>query len=90
MSQPVLPFEVFRERFAAEFDLPLDSVNADSRLIDDLGFDSFELFRTAIFLEMLTPIDLPDEFAVTALTLGDVYQFYAVEASRPEPPFGAE
>ena len=84
MPLRVLTLDVFLSRFAAEFQLPLDALSEHTRLIEDLGFDSFELFRVMIFLEMLTPVDLPEDLSLESLTLRMVYDFYVAEAARPD------
>jgi acyl carrier protein len=77
----IVGFDRFCTLFRAEFALEEGSLARDSRLVYDLGFDSLQLFRLSIFVEMLAPIDLPAEIDFDALTLGSVYDHYAVTAA---------
>jgi hypothetical protein len=77
----IVGFDHFCTLFRDEFVLGDDSLSRDTRLIHDLAFDSLQLFRLAIFVEMLAPIDLPAEIDFDALTLGAVYDHYAVTAA---------
>ncbi len=67
--------------FAREFDLEEDHLTRNTCIVHDLGFDSLELFRLMIFLEMLAPIDLPEDINLDDLTIGTVYDHYAAEAA---------
>jgi acyl carrier protein len=77
----VLSFERFKRLFADEFELDEGELSRDTRLVTELAFDSFELFRVAIVVEMLAPIDMPENVDIDSLTLGQVYDHYAVNAA---------
>jgi acyl carrier protein len=77
----VLAPDRFVKLLATEFELdPVCLVRA-TRFVGDLDFDSFQFFRLAVFIEMLAPIDVPDDVDLDALTVGALYDFYAVEAA---------
>lgn len=92
----VLAFDEFVGRFAAEFGL--DHADAPTlvrgtRLVGDLGFDSLELFRVNILLDMLAGVLVPEDLdAMADFTLGDVHYYYVTyleqqaEAARRDEP----
>jgi acyl carrier protein len=77
----IVGFDRFCSLFRDEFELDDRPLSRDTHLVNDLGFDSLELFRLAILVEMLAPIDLPDEIDFNTLTIGSVYDHYAVTAA---------
>jgi acyl carrier protein len=77
----VASFDRFRHLLAGEFEIAEHSIVRDTNFVIDLDFDSFQMFRLAIFIEMLAPIDIPDSIDLQALTVGAVYDHYAVEAA---------
>jgi acyl carrier protein len=77
----VIGFERFRTLLAQELEIAEDALTREARFVLDLDFDSFQLFRLAIFVEMLAPVDIPAEIDIETLTVGAVYEHYAVEAA---------
>lgn len=81
----VLEFEEFAERFAVEFDVaeerrPLPS---STRLVADLDFDSLDLFRVSILLDVLAEVLVPEDLdALDDFTLGDVHYYYRVQVEQ--------
>lgn len=78
-SGPRAPMTVerFFNGFAKEFDLAEVELAPTTHLFDDLEFDSFDVFRLLLWLEVIAEVpyapdgDLPETFR-----LGDVYDFY--------------
>jgi acyl carrier protein len=58
-----------------------EAFEADSRLVDDLGLDSFDLVELLTLVEELG-VRFPDDVAVGLDTVGDVYREYAGRAAR--------
>ncbi len=71
--------EQFIRLLAIEFDLQEENLRPGSRLADHLEFDSLEILRLAVFLEMLVPFDLPEGADFDSLTVGDIYGLYCAE-----------
>jgi acyl carrier protein len=78
----IVAFERFCKLFGREFDIEPDALRQDTLLSSLLRLDSFELLRIAIFLESLTPVDLPDAVDPNTLTVGHLYNVYAVAATQ--------
>jgi acyl carrier protein len=76
----IVTAERFITLFANEFQLDEQTLSRDTYIVQDLDFDSLELFRLMLFVEMLAPIDLPDRVNFDELTLGSIYDHYAAEA----------
>ncbi len=78
----VLSLPEFVDLIRIEFaELPAELFTPDSRIIEDLGLDSLELFRLLGLVESLAPIELPD-IELKDLTLEGVYFFYEANATR--------
>ncbi len=81
----VLEFEEFAERFAVEFDVeegrrPLPPT---TRLVADLGFDSLDLFRVSILLDVLAEVFVPEDLdALDDFTRCDVHYYYRVQIEQ--------
>jgi len=78
----IVAFVRFCKLFGREFDVDPGSLSEDTLLSSFLRLDSFELLRLAIFLESLTPVDLPDVVDPSTLTMGNIYNVYAVAAAQ--------
>jgi acyl carrier protein len=67
-----LSFEQFKERFASEFDIKIEETNPETRLAEDLGFDSLRMAELGIALEE-AGLSISEDF-LEIRTLGDVYR----------------
>jgi acyl carrier protein len=76
MSSQSLTFEGFCEELGAAFQVPPGSLAADTRFIDDLGFDSLRMLHLGALFERLQ-VDMPDDLAWEITTIGDAYGYYA-------------
>lgn len=65
--------EVIRE----EMGLREECVTPDSRLVDDLGFDSLDLVALVMAIENEYRITIEDETAETFRTVGDIMKWVA-------------
>ena len=72
----------FLELLCTEFGYAAGGVSMETRLIADLGFDSLQWLRLAVFVEMLVPFDAPDDTNPDELTVGDIYALYCKEYAR--------
>ena len=85
MTVRVLEFEEFAERFAVEFDVAEERrpLLSSTRLVADLGFDSLDLFRVSILLDVLAEVLVPEDLdALDDFTLGDVHYYYRVQVEQ--------
>lgn len=84
-----LEFDDFAERFAVEFDVPAERrpLPPSTRLVADLGFDSLDLFRVSILLDVLAEVFVPEDLdALDDFTLGDVHYYYRVQVEQRHGP----
>jgi hypothetical protein len=82
LSEPI-SFSIFVDRFSFEFDIPVEQLDPEALLVSTFDFDSLELLRLRLFLEMLLPgFELPDQLSLDDLRLQDVYHYYCLEAER--------
>jgi acyl carrier protein len=77
----VLDFDAFTQYLSDGLQLESGAFEADSRLVDDLGLDSFDLVELLTLVEELG-VRFPDEVAVGLDTVGDVYREYAQRTAR--------
>ncbi|MGH9212798.1 MAG: acyl carrier protein [Acidimicrobiales bacterium] len=77
----MLDRSTFIERFAEEFELKSAPVGSD-RVIGDLGFDSLEVMRLVLFMEIVCGVELPEQVDMETLNVEDVWHYYQVQASR--------
>jgi acyl carrier protein len=77
VSQP-LDFNQFCDVLAAELDFPAMTINAseDTRLVEDLAFDSVLTFELLLVVEARAGVMLPEALIGQLKTLGDVYDVY--------------
>lgn len=73
-----LDFDEFCDALSLELDLPALAIsgNDDTRLVDDLGFDSVLTFEMLLVVEAWAGVMLPDALVGQLKTLGDVYDVY--------------
>ncbi len=78
MRSHLLDFDEFCDALARELDLPAIAANGrdDTRLVDDLAFDSLLTFEMLLVVEASAGVMLPDALVGQLITLGDVYDVY--------------
>ena len=77
----VLDFDAFTRYLSDGLQLETEAFESDSRLVEDLGLDSFDLVELLTLVEELG-VRLPDDVAVGLDTVGDVYREYTAHAAR--------
>lgn len=60
-----------------------EPLRPDLRLVDDLGFDSLELYEFQVVVEELCGHELPDELLAQLDTLGTAHEWYRVKVGQP-------
>jgi acyl carrier protein len=83
-SEP-LAFENFAEYLADGLELDVASLDKNARLVEDLVLDSFDLIELVVLVEELGT-HLPDHVVVGIDTIGDLYDAYALRATRMRRP----
>ena len=68
-------FEELTHVFKEEMRITSSDVTAESRLEEDLGFDSLDLVEVVMKLEAVTGVEIPDEAAGNLRTVADVLSF---------------
>src|SRR5262249_44613329 len=76
ITRDALPFAAFGELLLAELDLPAAPVSEDTRLVEDLGFDSVLGFELLLVIEDWIGALLPEALLGQLVTVGDVYAVY--------------
>jgi acyl carrier protein len=71
-------FERFAVALGGAFEVDKDiALTTDTSLIDDLGFDSFDYLRLALFIEDAADVYFADVDGIELpRTLGDAYTYY--------------
>jgi acyl carrier protein len=69
-------FSVFGDLLLAELGLPAAPLTEDTRLVEDLGFDSVLAFELLLVIEDWIDALLPEAMLGQLLTVGDVYDVY--------------
>lgn len=64
-----------RSIICAQRELPAEAVTPGSRFIDDLEFDSLDVFDLIAKLEDEFELSVPDEDAETIVTVGDAIRY---------------
>ena len=64
-----------RPRIAQQLNIPVDSITADSKLVDDLKADSLDIVELVTSLEEEYNIEISDEDIKNIRTVGDVVRF---------------
>lgn len=68
-------FEKVRAILAEQLDIDIDSITADSAIVDDLGADSLDIVDLVMTLEDEFDSEIPDEAIENMKTVGDVVHF---------------
>jgi acyl carrier protein len=73
----VLSLEAFVDVFSSFFELdqPIDSL---AGLVEDLGFDSLQMYEILLLLEEAGHHEVPDTAVSQLVTVGDVYETYVL------------
>lgn len=64
-----------RTCIAQQLNIPVDSITADSKLVDDLKADSLDIVELVTSLEEEYNIEISDEDIKNIRTVGDVVRF---------------
>jgi acyl carrier protein len=76
VTREALPFEAFADLLLAELCLPAAPLTEDTRLVEDLGFDSVLAFELLLVIEDWIGRLLPEALLGQLLSVGDVYEVY--------------
>ena len=77
-----LEFDAFCGVLTAELDLPAIPAHDDTRLVEDLAFDSVLAFEMLLVVEGWAGVMLPDALIGQLKTLGDVYDIYRTRVTQ--------
>ncbi|HLI72344.1 MAG TPA: phosphopantetheine-binding protein [Acidimicrobiales bacterium] len=83
MPTAILDFETFADRLRDGLRINAGPLSVNSRLVEDLRLDSFDLTELLVVVEELG-VQVPEEAAEEFETVGDVYQEYVKRASDTE------
>ena len=78
----ILSFEEFGNRLFAELQLAPPPFGDDTRLVDDLAFDSVLTFELLLVVEDWLGVLLPEAMLGQLQTMGDVYDVYRNRVSQ--------
>lgn len=67
--------EKIQEFLAEQFEVSVDSINADTNLVDDLGADSLDVVELIMSVEDEFGISVPDEDAAGLTTVGKIVEY---------------
>lgn len=80
-ERTVLTFEAFTDLLRDELDLTADPPwTMTDRLVEDLAFDSLQLFELVLVLELVGDFEFPEELIDEIATIGDAYEWFAARA----------
>ena len=68
-------FDNVRNALAEQFEIDVESITADTNLIDDLGADSLDVVELIMSLEDLFGIAISDEDAAQLYTVGRIVDY---------------
>ena len=77
-----LTFEAFGDLLLTELALAPVALRDDTRLVDDLGFDSVLMFELLLVIEEWIGVLLPEALVGQLVTMGDVYELYRSRSAR--------
>ena len=70
-----MEFEKLREIISSELNIDPNEIHMDSKIADDLGADSLDLFELVMALEDEYNIEIPAEELTELNTVGDVIDY---------------
>jgi acyl carrier protein len=73
-------FEEFRGQLALVFKVPVESLQWETKFLEDLSFDSLRMLQLGMAFEDLQ-VDMPPEMAWGIRTVGDAYSYYVAAAA---------
>ena len=82
LTGDVVTFDAFADALFAELELPPCGACAETRLVDDLGFDSVLLFELLLVIEDWIGVLLPEALLGQLITVGDVYEVYRTRRTQ--------
>ena len=88
MPCAILDFKTFADHLRDGLQINTGPLSQDSRLVEDLQLDSFDLTELLVVVEELG-VRVPEEAAEDFETVGDVYQEYVKRASDTDDQSGA-
>jgi len=71
-----LEFDAFGDLLLAELVLAASPLQRDTRLVEELGFDSVLMFELLLVMEDCIGVMLPEALVGQFVTVGDVYELY--------------
>ena len=83
MPTAILDFDTFADHLRLGLRIDTPKLSKDSRLVEDLRLDSFDLTELLVVVEELG-VRVPEETAESFETVGDVYTEYVRRAEEPE------
>ena len=78
----IVSFDEFRRRLGLEFAFETELSPTD-HLVEDLSFDSFQMFQLSMLIELLSGCETSTELDGD-LTVEGAYQLYAAQAALPD------
>ena len=82
LTSDTLALDAFADALFAELELPPVGGCADTRLVDDLAFDSVLLFELLLVIEDWIGVLLPEALLGQLVTVGDVYEVYRTRRAQ--------
>lgn len=70
------------ESIAEQLNLPVEQINAESRLIEDLQADSLDIVELIMGLEERYDIEIPDEDLPKLQTVGSIAKYIEAKLSK--------
>ena len=64
-----------KQKIAKQLKIDIKKVNDETRIVEDLGFDSLDTVEMLMSLEEEFEVSIPDEDAMNLKTLGDVASY---------------
>lgn len=68
-------FDKVREIIARQLDVDIESIKAESKLIDDLKADSLDIVEMIMDLEQEFDVEIPDEELPKVQTVADIVNY---------------
>lgn len=68
-------FDKVKKLICEQLGKPEDKVQADSRIVEDLGADSLDVVELLMALEDEFNLSMPDEVAMQLKTVGDIVDY---------------
>ena len=81
--------QTVKEILAKQLSMDVAKINADARLVEDLGLDSFGSVETAFELEDKFNIKIPDQAIYNAKTVKDIVDYIAGETQKTKAVEGS-